>query len=211
MKFILGTKQEMSQIFDENGKVIPVTLVKAGANIITQVKNKDKDGYTAVQIGFGERKLKNVKKPQIGHLKPSLEKFQGKGPAYIKEFRLKNGETDDYKTGDEITVAVFKEGDKIEASGVSKGKGFQGVVKRHGFHGGPRTHGQKHSEREPGSIGAVWPQRVLKGKRMAGRMGNEKITVKNLKIVKIDSENNFLFISGAVPGKRGTLLKIKGK
>lgn len=211
MKFILGTKKEMSQIFDENGKVIPVTLIQTGANIVTQIKNKNKDGYTAVQVGFGKRKLKNIKKPQVGHLKPVLEKFQGKGAAHIKEFGLENSEAENYKIGDEITINVFKEGDKVEASGVSKGKGFQGVVKRHGFHGGPRTHGQKHSEREPGSIGAVWPQRVLKGKRMAGRMGNERITIKNLKIVKIDPENNLLFISGAVPGKRGTLLEIKGK
>lgn len=210
MKFILGTKQEMSQVFDEKGKVVPVTLIKAGPVFVIQVKNKDKDGYTAAQVGFGERKLKNIKKPQKGHLKSFIEK-NNYGARFMKEFRLNEDELKDYNLGQEITVEVFSEGDKVEVSGVSKGKGFQGVVKRHGFHGGPRTHGQKHSEREPGSIGSVWPQRVLKGKRMAGRMGSDRVTVKGLKIVKIDKENNILAIKGAIPGRRGTLLEIKAK
>lgn len=210
MKFILGEKQEMGQIFDENGKVIPITFIKAELNIITQIKNKDKDGYTAAQVGFGKRKLKNIKKPQKGHLKTFIEKT-GYGTRFMKEFRIKEDDIAKFNLGDEITVETFQEGDKVEVSGISKGKGFQGVVKRHGFHGGPRTHGQKHSEREPGSIGSVWPQRVLKGKRMAGRMGSDRVTVKGLKIVKIDKENNILAVQGAVPGRRGTLLEIKVK
>lgn len=207
MKFILGTKEEMTQIFNESGKVTPVTIIKAGPVFVSQIKIKEKDGYEAVQTGFSQRKEKNIKKPQLGHLK----KIQKSNVRYMKEFRSNENELKNYNLGDEINVSIFKEGDKIEASGISKGKGFQGVVKRHGFHGGPRTHGQKHSEREPGSIGATWPQRVLKGKRMAGRMGGDRITIKNLKVVKIDSDNNLLFVSGAVPGKRGTLLEIKGK
>lgn len=211
MKFILGEKQEMGQIFDENGKVIPVTFIRADANIITQVKNKDKDGYTAVQIGFGKRKLKNINKAQKGYLKSALDKLEGAGLRYMREFRVEEDELENFNIGNTISVDIFEEGDKIETSGISKGKGFQGVVKRHGFHGGPRTHGQKHSEREPGSIGSVWPQRVLKGKRMAGRMGSDRITVKGLKIVKIDKENSILAVKGAVPGRRGTLLEIKAK
>lgn len=214
MKFILGEKKEMSQIFDENGKVSPVTLIKAGPIYITQIKTKEKDGYRALQVGFGERKLKNIKKPQRGHLEKSQvsnQKSKNSGARYMREFRAEEDELNKYNLGDEITIDVFQEGDNIEVSGVSKGKGFQGVVKRHGFHGGSRTHGQKHSEREPGSIGSVWPQRVLKGKRMAGRMGSDRITVKGLKIIKIDKDNNILAINGAIPGHRGTLLEIKVK
>lgn len=129
----------------------------------------------------------------------------------MKEFRIEEEDLNKYNLGDEITVEIFNEGDDVQVSGTTKGKGFQGVVKRHGFHGGSRTHGQKHSEREPGSIGSVWPQRVLKGKRMAGRMGHERVTVKGLKIVKIDKENNILAVKGAVPGRRGTLLEIRSK
>ena len=202
-KFILGVKQKMTQIFGENGIVMPVTLIKAGPAIVTQIKTKEKDGYEAAQIGFGERNLKNIKKPQKGHLK----KAQSLGIKYLKEFRV---EKPGFKLGDEITVDVFKEGDKVRVSGGSKGKGFQGVVKRHGFHGGSRTHGQKHSEREPGSIGATGPQRVFKGRRMPGRMGFTRVTVKNLKVVKIDKKNNLLAVSGAIPGRFGTLLEIRG-
>jgi|SRR3989344_2928703 len=213
MKFILGEKQEMSQVFDENGKSIPVTLIKTGPAYITQVKNKEKDGYTAVQIRFGQKKMKNIKKPQKGHLEKSQisnSKFQNLGIRYMKEFRISEDEIKNYNLGGGITVEAFNEGDKVEVSGVSKGKGFQGVVKRHGFHGGPRTHGQKHSEREPGSIGSTGPQKVAKGKRMAGRMGSDRTTIKNLKVIKIDTENNILAILGAVPGRRGTLLEIRG-
>jgi len=197
MKFILAKKQNMAQVFDENGKAIPVTLVSAGPITVTQIKTKESDGYEAAQVGFGERKLKNVKKPQ-----------RAKGPfACLREFRVSKPE---WKVGDKITADIFKEGDKVEVSGISKGKGFQGVVKRHGFAGGPRTHGQKHSERKPGSIGSTGPQKVFKGTKMAGRMGADRITVKGLKIIKVDGKNNQLYILGAVPGRRGTLLEIKG-
>lgn len=196
MKFILGTKEKMSQIFDGDGNVIPATIIKAGPITAVQIKTKEKDGYNSVQFGFGEKKEKNIKKPQ-----KKLGNFR-----YLREFKIGQ----DTKIGDVVDVSVFQEGDKVEVSGISKSKGFQGVVKRHGFHGGPRTHGQKHSEREPGSIGATGPQRVFKGTRMAGRMGGDRTSVKNLKVVKIDKENNQIYISGAVPGRRDTLLEIYG-
>ncbi len=187
----------MEQVFDENGKAIPVTLVSAGPITITQIKTEESDGYEAAQVGFGERKAKNINKPQ-----------RAKGSfACLREFRAANPE---WKIGDKINADVFEEGDKIEVSGISKGKGFQGVVKRHGFAGGPRTHGQKHSERKPGSIGSTGPQKVFKGTRMAGRMGADRVTVKGLKIIKVDKENNRLYIFGAVPGRRGTLIEIRG-
>jgi len=190
----------MSQVFDKNGKSLPVTLVKAMPNVVVQVKTVEKDGYVATQIGAGEKKAKNIKKPQRGHFK-DLGNFR-----FLRESRLPL----DLKAGDKIEVSVFEEGDIVSVRGISKGKGFQGVVKRHGFHGGSRTHGQKHSEREPGSIGQTNMQRVMKGMRMAGRMGGEKVTVKNLKIAKIDKDQNIIAILGAVPGARGTLIEIKG-
>ncbi len=202
MKFILGLKGKMSQIFTEDGKVVPVTVVQAGPVVVTQIRNKEKDGYEAVQVGFLPAKEKNVNKPQrmaykeVGYFK------------YLKEFRV-NPET--LQTGDKIDVSSFEVGDIVDVSGTSKGKGFQGVVKRWGFAGGPKSHGQKHTLRAPGSIGAQGPQRVFKGKKMAGRMGGDRVTVKNLEIVAIDKENNLLFIKGAVPGKPGTLLEIRTK
>lgn len=186
----------MSQIFDENGEVIPVTLVEAGPMIVTQIKTNGKDGYEAAQVGFGRKSPKKIKKPQ-----KKLGNFR-----WLREFKS----VSDLKLGDKIDVSIFAKGDIVKISGISKGKGFQGVVKRHGFHGGPRTHGQKHSEREPGSIGATGPQRVFKGTRMPGRMGGERTTVKNLKIVEVIPEKNLLLVSGAVPGRRGTLLEIYG-
>ncbi|OGF62950.1 50S ribosomal protein L3 [Candidatus Giovannonibacteria bacterium RIFCSPHIGHO2_01_FULL_45_33] len=202
MKFILAKKVEMSQVFDDKGKVHPVTWLEAGPIFVTQAKTKEKDGYTAVQVGFGSKKEKNMKKPQR-----KLGNYE-----VFKEFRLDVGLPAEAlaKVGDKIEITTFAEGDKIEVSGTSKGKGFQGVIKRHGFHGGPRTHGQKHSERAPGSIGAVWPQRVLKGKRMGGRMGEERVTLKNLKVIKIIPEKNLMAISGAVPGHRGSLVEVRG-
>lgn len=202
MKFILGTKQNMMQVWNEAGKCFPVTVVNAGASVVTQIKSEEKDGYNSVQVGFGEKNEKKINKAMKGHFK-DLGSFR-----FVKEFRLKG--SNDLKVGDKVEVSSFEEGDVVQVSGVSKGKGFQGVVKRHGFHGGPRSHGQKHSEREPGSIGATGPQRVFKGVRMGGRMGSDRITVKNLKIVAVDKENNKILISGAVPGKRGTLLEIIG-
>jgi len=201
MKFILGKKLESAQIFGQEGKIIPVTLVLAGPCFVTQIKNKEKDGYQAVQIGFFEKKEKKTNKPERGHL--------GKNPnlRYLREFRAENPEM---KLGDEIKIDIFKEGDKVKVSGTSKGKGFQGVVKRHGFGGGPKSHGQKHRLRAPGSIGATFPERVPKGRRMAGRMGGERTTIKNLEIVKVDVEENILAIKGAIPGNRGALLEISG-
>jgi len=207
MKFILGKKLEMTQLYDEQGKAYPVTLVEIGPCYVTQVKTAEKDGYAAVQIGCGQTKDKKMKRPQKGHLKAVQEKNGNiKNLKFLKEFRVENTE---FNSGDEIKADIFKEGDVVRVSGISKGKGFAGVVKRHGFGGGPKTHGQKHSLRKPGSIGATFPERVPKGRRMAGRMGADRVTVEGLKIVKVDAENNILAILGAVPGPKGALLEIK--
>ncbi len=203
MKAILGLKEKMTQIFDENGVVHPVTVIKSGSNVIVQVKTPNQDGYSAIQIGFGEKKEKNLNKAQKGHYK-DLGNFR-----YLKEFRYPNL-PEGLKVGDEIDLSAFEKNDKVRISSFSKGKGFQGVVKRHGFSGGPRSHGQKHSEREPGSIGATGPQRVLKGTRMAGRMGGDRVTIKNMKIVEIDLAKGEIYVRGAVPGRRGTLVEIQG-
>lgn len=200
MKAILGEKVGMSQIFDSAGNVVPVTLVRVTPNTVVQVRTKEKDGYSAIQVGRGERRAKTVRKPQLGHMK-DLGPFRS-----IREFRGENN----LERGASIDASVFQEGDVVKVSGVSKAKGFQGVVKRHGFHGAPASHGTKHALREPGSIGATWPQRVIKGMRMAGRMGGVRISAKGLKVVKVDVENNMLAIKGAVPGKPGTLLEIRG-
>ncbi len=204
MKAILGLKEKMTQIFDDEGTVFPVTVLKTGPATVIQIKNIEKDGYSAIQVGFGERKEKRIAKPQHGHFK-GLGNFR-----YVKEFRLTEIPSD-IKVGDKIELSAFEEGDIVRISSFSKGKGFQGVVKRHGFAGGPRSHGQKHSEREPGSIGATGPQRVLKGTRMAGRMGNDRVTVKNVKVVGIDLENNEIYLKGAVPGRKGTLVEIQAE
>ena len=201
MKYVLGKKEKMSQVFDTEGNSHPVTVISAGPTIVTQVKTKDKDGYDAVQVGFGERREKRLNKALIGHFK-KLGNF-----AYTKEIK---GMAEDVKVGDKIDLSVFVEGDKVKVTAIAKGKGFQGVVKRHGFGGGRRSHGQKHSEREPGSIGIGGVQRVMKGMRMPGRMGTDTVSVKNLKIMKIDTENNKIFIKGAVPGRPGTLVEIRG-
>ncbi len=201
MKFILGTKQNMSQVFDAEGNAHPVTIVQSGPVVVTQVKTVESDGYEAVQVGFGTRNVKRISKAVQGHTK-DLGNFR-----YIKEFRMPVGEI---KVGDTVSVSSFEEGDTVRVSAISKGKGFQGVVKRHGFAGGRRSHGQKHSEREGGSIGIGGIQRVLKGQRMPGRMGTDRVTTTNLQVVKIDAENNMLFIKGAVPGRRGTLVELRG-
>jgi len=200
MKFILGKKIGMTQIFNDNNSVTPVTLVEAGPCFVVQVKNKEKDGYKATQIGFEEINDKKSNKPQRGHFKKhGLEKNY----RYLREFL-----DDKLKSGDKIDVSSFNSGEIVDVSGISKGKGFQGVVKRHGFKGSPASHGTKHTLRAPGSIGSAWPQRVFKGKRMAGRMGSDRITVKGLEIININEEDNILAIKGAVPGKPGTLLEI---
>ncbi len=206
MKFALAKKINMTNLFDKDGKIHVVTAVEATPSFVVQVKNTKKDGYSAVQIGFGERAKKNIKKPQLGHMR-EIGNF-----AVLREYRIRDTDVAPVQ-GDKITpVELFAEGDAITVSGITKGKGFQGVVKRYNFKGGPRSHGQKHSEREPGSIsgGTREGGRVPKGMRMAGRMGGNKITVKGLNIVAIDKDNSIIYIKGAVPGRKGTLLEIKG-
>ncbi len=201
-KFILGTKGRMTQVFDEQGVVSAATVVSAGPMAVTQVKTAEKDGYAAAQVGFGLRKEKNTPKPQQGHLK-DLTMFR-----HLREY-TPDGEV---KRGDKIEVTIFAPGDVVTVSAVSKGKGFQGVVKRHGFSGGPRSHGQKNKERSPGSLGggARAGARVAKGMRMAGRMGGDRITVRNLRVLQVDAATNTLVISGAIPGKPGTLVEVRG-
>ncbi|MFA6520020.1 MAG: 50S ribosomal protein L3 [Candidatus Paceibacterota bacterium] len=201
MKFILGTKENMAEYFSEDGVVTPVTIVSVTPSTVTRIFSKEKDGYDSVQVGYGLQKKERVTKGAAGAMKGAFYKT-------LKEFRLKPADKSEVKEGDVIDVSTFASGDKIMVTSVSKGKGFQGVVKRHGFHGGPRTHGQKHSEREPGSIGGGLRTHVPKGMRMAGRMGSNKITQKNLKVVFIDKENNLMLIKGAIAGRKGTLVEI---
>ncbi|HOI60062.1 MAG TPA: 50S ribosomal protein L3 [Candidatus Pacearchaeota archaeon] len=196
MKYILAKKIEMTQMFDNEGKVIPVTLVLAGPCEILQLKTKEKDGYEAVQIGFEQLKEKKVTKS-----------IKTKPYRYLKEFR---GIESEKKIGDKIDVSVFNEGDKIKISSISKGKGFQGGVKRWGFHGKTASHGVKHEHRTIGSVGYSSPSRVVKGKKMPGRTGSKRVTMRNLEIRKIDQERNILAIKGAIPGRRGTLIEIRG-
>ncbi|MDO8481981.1 MAG: 50S ribosomal protein L3 [bacterium] len=201
-KFMLGVKGRMTQVFDDKGVVFPATIITAGPLTVTQVKTQEKDGYAATQVGFGSRKEKNVAKPQVGHFK-DLAMFR-----YQKEFPV----IAEAERGNVIDVSIFSPGDTVVVSAISKGKGFQGVVKRHGFHGGPRSHGQKNKERSPGSIGGGGRAggRVAKNMRMAGRMGGNRITVKNLHVLQVDTATNTLIISGAVPGRPGTLVEIRG-
>ena len=217
MKFILGKKLGMSQIYDEKGEVIPVTVIEAEPNTVLQVKTKEKDKYEAVQVGFGTRKEKNINKQQRGHFK-GLGNF-----AVLKEFRfdskgkISRGQEQEMMdsanltVGQKIDVSVFTPGDAVKVIGMTKGKGFQGVVKRHGFHGMPFSHGHHSVLRHAGSIGQRFPQHTLKGMRMAGRMGYDKLTVRGLKIVNIDKENNLIAIRGAVPGNRGGLVAIESQ
>lgn len=205
MKFILGVKKNMTQVFDDKANVVPVTVLEAGPVIITQIKTVKTDGYNAVQVGFGVKKEKNINKAVKGHVK-GLGNFR-----FMKEFRIEDEKVlAGLKVGDKIDLNNFKEGEKITVSSVSKGKGFQGVIKRHGFKGQPRTHGQKHSERAPGSIsgGTREGGRVPKGMRMAGRTGSDRVTIPGLKIVQIDAEKNEVLVLGAVAGRRGTLVEI---
>jgi large subunit ribosomal protein L3 len=203
---ILGSKQNMGVTFIE-GTRVPVTRVIAGPCIVTQVKTAEKDGYFAVQLGFMQKRIKNVSKPLQGHLKGAIK--DKKAPRFLREVRL--NEAADLKVGDEVNLTqVLKKGDVITVTGTSKGKGFAGVVKRHHFAGGPKTHGQSDRHRAPGSIGQrTTPGRVFKGKRMAGRMGGDTVTIKNLIVVDIDKEKNILSISGPVPGGSDSLLIVK--
>ena len=200
----------MTQVYKGNDGG-PVTLIESGPNFVSQIKTKEprtiasgelrgkKDGYNAIQIGFGE--TKKINKPKTGHLK-NLPKLR-----WLREFRVEDSKL---SVGDKIDVSTFAIGDKVNVIAISKGKGFQGVVKRHGFHGGPKSHGQKDRHRAPGSIGASWPQHVIKGMKMAGRTGGDRITVKNLEVIEVDDLNNLIALKGAVPGRRGTLVMIKG-
>lgn len=212
MKFILGQKLEMSQLFDEKGNIVPVTVVEAGPCFVTQIKNKKKDGYEAIQIGFNRiEKKKKIKKPQTQKPFRYLREFLVQVPATAGGHgSTVDGQNSQYKVGDKIDISIFQDGDKIKVSGISKGKGFQGAVKRWGFAGRGASHGVKHEARTLGSVGSSFPERVIKGKKMPGRMGFERITVKNLEIVKIDVKNNLIAIRGAIPGRRGTLLEIRG-
>ena len=220
MKFVLGLKFGMSQIFDEKGNRIPVSLIEVGPCEVTQIKTKEKDSYRAIQVGFKKiEKPKKIKKP-----------MKGKEFKYLREFRIVKEDKSSFppfavaQVGDEakassspfavaqvIDVSIFKTGDIVKVSGLSKGKGFAGAVKRWGFKGRLSvTHGTKHELRTLGSVGSSFPERVTKGRKMAGRMGFERVTVKNLKVVKVDKENNILAVKGAVPGRKGTLLEIRG-
>lgn len=206
MKTILGTKVKMTQVFDEKGVVHPATIIKAGPVVVTQVKTKATDGYNAIQVGFGTRSEKNLSKAVKGHFK-DLGNFR-----YVREFRIE-GDMPEVKVGDTYEAGLFSTGDLVKIVSVSKGRGFQGGVKRHGFHGGPRTHGQKHSEREVGSIGGSGGRaggRVAKGMRMAGRMGSDRVTLKNVTVVAVNPETAEIYVRGAVAGRRGTLVEIQG-
>ena len=201
-KFVIAEKAGMSQLFKEDGVVIPVTLLEVKENVVSQIKTQDSDGYESVQIAFGKTKDKSLTKAETGHLK-NVGAFKG-----LREFRPEN--ISEYKKGDSISADKFEVGDSVIIRGRTVGKGFQGVVKRHGFAGGPASHGHRHALRQAGSIGSAYPQKVFKGKKMAGRMGGGNLSVKNLKIVKIDKDKNLIFVRGAVPGKKGAIVEVIG-
>jgi large subunit ribosomal protein L3 len=204
MKGILGRKVGMTQVFDERGEVVPVTVIEAGPCFVTQVKTLERDGYAAVQLGFKEVKPKRLTRPQLEHLRrnqlPPLR--------HLREIQV--SDVSQYEEGQKIRVSVFDVGDRVDVTGISKGRGFAGVVKRHGFRGGPKTHGQSDRHRAPGSIGpGTTPARVYKGMRMAGRMGNSRVTAQNLQVVLVDPERNLLAVKGTVPGAKDGLLVVK--
>jgi large subunit ribosomal protein L3 len=201
---ILGTKLGMTQVFDENNRVVPVTVVQAGPNVVTQVRTPDKDGYTAVQLAFGAIDPRKVNKPETGH-------FSKAGTTPRRHLvELRTSDAAEYTVGQEITATVFDAGTLVDVVGTSKGKGTAGVMKRHGFHGLGASHGTQRKHRSPGSIGGcATPGRVFKGLRMAGRMGNARVTTQNLTVHRVDAENGLLLIKGAVPGPRGGLLLVK--
>lgn len=208
MKSIIGKKVGMTSIFDTNGKQTAVTIIEAGPCVVTQKKTTEIDGYNALQIAFGDKKEKHTLLSEKNH----FAKANTTAKKYVKEIRdSESGADSDRNVGDTITVEIFAEGDKVEVVGTTKGKGFQGVVKRHGFHGvGEQSHGQHDRQRAPGSIGgSSYPSRVFKGMRMAGRMGQDKVNIKGLKVVKIFPEKNYLLISGSVPGHNGSIVLIQ--
>ena len=202
-KAILATKVGMTQIFNEDGTLIPVTVLQAGPCVVTQVKTEENDGYAAVQVGFGDIREKLVNKPEKGH----LEKAGVELKRFLKEFRFENA--GEYEVGQEIKAEIFEAGDHIDATAISKGKGFQGAIKRHGQSRGPMTHGSKY-HRHAGSNGSASdPSKVFKGKKMPGQMGHVQVTVQNLEVVRVDTENNLLLVKGAVPGPKKSLVTIK--
>jgi len=206
LKFILGTKVKMTTVYNDEGVAYAATIIEATPSVITQIKTVEKDGYSAVQIGQGDTKESRVAKAQFGHAK-------GKALSRFAEERPRSGKLPEgVEVGQTIGLDTFAVGDKVTVSAISKGKGFAGVVKRHGFHGGPRSHGQKHSERAPGSLGGSGGRaggRVRAGKRMAGRLGSDRTTVRNLSVLQILPETNELVISGAIPGRRGTVVEVR--
>ena len=201
-KGILGKKVGMTQLFTAEGQVVPVTVIEAGPCVVVQKKTVDAEGYSAIQVGFGEIRENLVNKPLKGH----YAKGNIKPLRFIKEFRVENPEQ--YEVGQEIKADLFEIGEKVDVSGISKGKGFAGAIKRHGFSRGPMAHGSKY-HRGVGSLGAKGPARVFKGRKLPGRMGTDKVTVQNLEVIKIDAENNFLVIKGAIPGPKGSLITVK--
>ena len=202
-KGILGRKIGMTQVFAENGNLIPVTVVEAAANVILQKKTVESDGYVAVQVGFEDKREKLANKPEKGH----VSKANTTPKRFLREFR--GDDLAGYEVGQEVKVDIFAAGDVVDVTGISKGKGFQGAIKRHGQSRGPMAHGSRY-HRRPGSMGPVAPNRVFKGKLLPGRMGGEQVTVQNLEIIKVDVERNLLLIKGNVPGPRKALLKVKG-
>jgi len=203
---LLGKKIGMTRVYNEMGAVIPVTVIEAGPCKVLQVKSETSDGYNAIQVGFGDKKPQRVNKPLTGHFK----KADSDGYYNVREFRIQNPE--EYKAGQDISLSeIFKTGDIIDVQGISQGKGFQGVMKRHGFHGGPSGHGSKH-HRRPGSIGcSAWPARVVKGKKLPGRMGNDTVLKKNVLVVDVREDENILLVKGPVPGAKQSLLKLFSK
>ena len=203
MKGIIGKKIGMTQIFDEKGNVIPVTVIETAGNVVTQVKTVETDGYNSIQLGYGDVKSKHINKPLEGHFK----KAGVENKKHLREFR-----TDDvasYKVGDEVKADIFAAGEKVDVQGTSKGKGFQGVIRRHGQHRGPMTHGSMY-HRRPGSMGQrSTPGRVFKGKKLPGHMGRVTVTIQNLEVVKVDTDKNVLLVKGSVPGAKGAILKVK--
>ena len=202
-KAILATKVGMTQIFDENGVLIPVTVLQAGPCVVTQVKTVDNDGYKAVQVGFVDKREKLVNKPVKGHFDKAGVSYK----RYVRELKLENAE--EYSVKDEIKADIFAAGDKIDATAISKGKGFQGAIERHGQHRGPMAHGSKFHRHQGSNGSATTPGRVFKGKGMPGQMGNKQITIQNLEIVKVDAENNLLLVKGSVPGPKKSLVTVK--
>ncbi len=204
MPGMLGKKLGMTNIYSEDGRAFPVTVLEVGPCNVVSIKSKDKDGYEALQLGFGERKEKHLSKPQIENYK----KLKLTPSAFLREFR--NFDISEYKIGDVIQSEIFEEGDIVKVTGNSKGKGFQGVMKRHNFSGGQRTHGQGDRERAGGSIGqSSYPSRVFKGMKMPGRMGNDRVTTSGLKVVKVINEKNLVLVKGAVPGAINSIVEIK--